>query len=258
MTSGGGGGGGPGAEVTSTFFAGLNEPQRQPKRGASPTNDLAVLETMRGRKERREGTRKRRERRKTEGCTCKKSKCVKRYCVCYAQNKFCTPLCQCCDDCINTDTPQHRILLAKHREATVKRNGTDAFESLEVRTQITCNCVKSNCQKNYCLCYQSGIQCIASCKCVDCYNDKDEAYTAASTRQSRRGGGEGGGGEGGGGEGGAGPAGGSGAGHSHQHHQRQHHHGGGGRPEEYDEEEEEEDEGEDSENSYEYASDFEQ
>jgi hypothetical protein len=35
---------------------------------------------------------------------------------------------------------------------------------------ITCNCKKSNCLKNYCECFQFGLKCTYSCGCVDCKN----------------------------------------------------------------------------------------
>lgn len=35
-------------------------------------------------------------------CTCKKTKCNKKYCACYATGRKCTSLCQ-CDECTNCD-----------------------------------------------------------------------------------------------------------------------------------------------------------
>jgi hypothetical protein len=35
---------------------------------------------------------------------------------------------------------------------------------------ITCNCKKSNCLKNYCECFQFGLKCTYNCGCVDCKN----------------------------------------------------------------------------------------
>ena len=37
-------------------------------------------------------------------------------------------------------------------------------------TNVTCNCKKSNCLKNYCECFQFGLKCTYSCGCVDCKN----------------------------------------------------------------------------------------
>jgi len=34
-----------------------------------------------------------------------------------------------------------------------------------------CNCKRSKCRKKYCECFQAGVACSASCKCIDCEND---------------------------------------------------------------------------------------
>lgn len=35
---------------------------------------------------------------------------------------------------------------------------------------LVCSCKKSFCLKKYCECYQAGMKCNSSCKCVDCHN----------------------------------------------------------------------------------------
>lgn len=35
-----------------------------------------------------------------------------------------------------------------------------------------CNCKKSNCQKKYCECFQSGVNCSDLCKCEECKNNE--------------------------------------------------------------------------------------
>jgi len=152
------------------------------------------LEGLQGhvRRERREIERKRRERKKLPGCNCKKSRCVKRYCECFAQGKFCTPQCQCLDDCINTNTPENIQLIEQYRESTRRRHAevdviaAAAVGASAVAQVVTCNCVKSNCQKNYCQCYQAGMQCVAGCKCVDCLNNKDESLTTITATTVRK------------------------------------------------------------------------
>ena len=37
-----------------------------------------------------------------DGCTCKKSQCLKKYCECYANGRKCGPGCM-CDECLNID-----------------------------------------------------------------------------------------------------------------------------------------------------------
>jgi hypothetical protein len=45
-----------------------------------------------------------------------------------------------------------------------------------------CNCKKSNCLKKYCECFQAGVVCSSSCKCVDCLNFEGDALAAAKCR----------------------------------------------------------------------------
>ena len=82
-------------------------------------------------------------------CTCSKTKCLKKYCECLANNQYCVN-CNCVD-CHNT--PQFQKEKAK--------------ENVEV---ITCTCTKSNCNKKYCECYKSGKACNGNCRCLNCQN----------------------------------------------------------------------------------------
>lgn len=40
------------------------------------------------------------QKRKKEGCTCKKTNCLKMYCDCFSNGRACTPACHCCH-CLN-------------------------------------------------------------------------------------------------------------------------------------------------------------
>ena len=78
----------------------------------------------------------------TDRCTCKNTKCLKLYCVCYSAGRACSDLCS-CRDCKNlTDGP-------------VRANKLRG-----------CNCSRSNCQTGYCPCYKAGVKCTAACHCL--------------------------------------------------------------------------------------------
>lgn len=77
-------------------------------------------------------------------CTCRKSRCLKLYCVCFASGAACGMGCACVD-CANTRcTVPHA--LPSH-----------------------CTC-KTGCDRMYCVCRQSGRECGPCCTCVGCVN----------------------------------------------------------------------------------------
>ena len=84
-------------------------------------------------------------------CRCRMSKCLKKYCECYAHGQDCTDRCACID-CFNTPL----------RKSTKRP-----------RTYILpdgCNCSKSECLKKYCVCFKAGLYCGDSCRCTNCKN----------------------------------------------------------------------------------------
>jgi hypothetical protein len=110
-------------------------------------------------------------------CHCRRSRCLKLYCECFAANVLCDG-CKCVD-CENTQ--YHPDSRRKAVQYKLSRNRT-AFEPKFKATSAVigqsefshirgCNCKRSNCRKKYCECFQAGIECAQSCKCVDCAND---------------------------------------------------------------------------------------
>ena len=101
------------------------------------------------------------------GCNCKNSGCLKRYCECFSRMKYCDNNCQ-CKNCINN------IKYEKERTEAIKLylvKSPVSFKKINMDlNNITCNCKKSNCLKNYCECFQFGLKCTYSCGCVDCKN----------------------------------------------------------------------------------------
>lgn len=89
-------------------------------------------------------------------CTCKKTKCVKKYCECYSNKKFCED-CH-CQNCLNKPT--------YYRDSyNDKRPSNDI---------IICTCSKSSCNKKYCECYKAGVRCNNKCRCLNCQNKSED------------------------------------------------------------------------------------
>jgi hypothetical protein len=88
-------------------------------------------------------------------CTCTKTNCLKKYCACYSNGKFCDE-CECIN-CMNT--PKNK----KEKEDENKNKKL-------IENNIICNCTKSNCLKKYCECYKMGKECGNLCRCIGCLN----------------------------------------------------------------------------------------
>ncbi len=65
------------------------------------------------------------------------------------------------------------------RITIIKKKNPNAFKPLiengkEKKTHKKgCNCKRSKCLKNYCECFQFGVQCSKQCKCYNCKNNED-------------------------------------------------------------------------------------
>ncbi|XP_015875386.2 protein tesmin/TSO1-like CXC 3 isoform X1 [Ziziphus jujuba] len=119
-------------------------------------------------------------------CNCKRSKCLKLYCECFAAGLYCVGSCSCID-CLNN--PIHENTVLETRRQIESRNplafapkvikSTDAVAEFGDETNKTpasarhkrgCNCRKSSCLKKYCECFQGGVGCSVSCRCIGCKN----------------------------------------------------------------------------------------
>ena len=139
-------------------------------------------------------------------CSCKRTKCLKMYCPCFANGLFCGPKCN-CHDCRNDVAFNQEVLEARKR---TKNKTPDAFEpkirfSTAKRYQAShqstqqeiamvsshqqggvairqhqrgCRCVKTNCLKRYCECFAAGVFCGTKCSCSNCHNNEEYVNTA--------------------------------------------------------------------------------
>ncbi|KAK4784363.1 hypothetical protein SAY86_018731 [Trapa natans] len=117
-------------------------------------------------------------------CNCKKSKCLKLYCECFAAGIYCMEPCA-CQDCFNK--PIHEDIVLATRKQIESRNplafapkviraSDSVTENESMKTPVSarhkrgCNCKKSSCLKKYCECYQGGVGCSINCRCEGCRN----------------------------------------------------------------------------------------
>ncbi|XP_045807214.1 uncharacterized protein LOC123899981 [Trifolium pratense] len=98
--------------------------------------------------------------RKYRNCRCRKSRCLKDYCECFAFGVSCIGLCQ-CQDCMN--------------------NKSDLTGEEEACKQ--CRCITSNCLIPNCECFSAGVYCTGHCSCKHCLNNGDNEDTILQARQ---------------------------------------------------------------------------
>lgn len=119
-------------------------------------------------------------------CSCKKSKCLKLYCECFAAGVYCSEPCS-CQGCLNTQSHMETVLSTRQQ---IESRNPLAFAPKVIHTSDPglelgdfsnktpasarhkrgCNCKKSSCLKKYCECFQGGVGCSLSCRCEGCKN----------------------------------------------------------------------------------------
>lgn len=115
--------------------------------------------------------------RRTKGCNCSKSKCLRLHCVCFRNGSFCNEKCG-CKGCYNSE--KFGDLVEKVRMTTKDINSC-AFRERIIEVEMEgkkqkfthgCSCSKNGCLKNYCECRKNDLPCSSLCKCEGCLNCK--------------------------------------------------------------------------------------
>ena len=118
----------------------------------------------------------------TSKCTCKNSSCLKCYCECFANGRFCDNCV--CVNCKNTQEfkelrlEKYNLIISRNPKAIQKINST--------KRSWTCKCKNSNCQKKYCDCFQNRRFCTSKCRCINCYNKNNGPKNNNNERKIKR------------------------------------------------------------------------
>lgn len=123
-------------------------------------------------------------------CNCKKSKCLKLYCDCFAVMNYCSGNCNCMDCCNSTEREAERMDAIR---STKERNAFAFQTKINEKEQHStgCHCKNSQCLKKYCECYTGGAFCGTNCKCASCLNFSGSAELAKARSSARDGDGPG-------------------------------------------------------------------
>ena len=120
-------------------------------------------------------------------CTCKKTKCIKKYCECFSSGVLCFN-CK-CENCENksylNDNTNNKNINKENKkeeeEINEKKNiNQNNINNIEINDNnfkklIICTCSKSGCNKNYCECFKAKVKCNNKCRCIKCLNKPEDS-----------------------------------------------------------------------------------
>ena len=128
-------------------------------------------------------------------CTCKKTKCIKKYCECFSSGVLCFN-CK-CENCENksyfidgTNNTNNNINNIKNTNIDSKKEEEDIndiknnkqnnennneINDNNLKKLIICTCSKSGCNKNYCECFKAKVKCNNKCRCIKCLNKPEDS-----------------------------------------------------------------------------------
>ena len=117
----------------------------------------------------------------SENCTCSKTRCLRLYCLCFREGKFCNESCK-CTNCFNLpEYDHHRGKIIQQTKEIFKHSFEEKIVMTKSGKKINadgCRC-KTNCNSKYCDCFKNAVGCSKICKCHECKNrfiklDKEE------------------------------------------------------------------------------------
>lgn len=121
-------------------------------------------------------------------CKCRKSRCLKLYCDCFAVLNYCGTSCS-CSNCYNSlaeeTTRNEAITQIKERNALAFRSKI----SDTAGHAAGCHCRQSHCLKKYCECFTGGAYCANNCGCMNCanyYGSEELAKVKESSRKRKQ------------------------------------------------------------------------
>ena len=108
----------------------------------------------------------------SEFCTCSKTKCLRLYCLCFREGKFCNESCK-CTSCFNLpEYDHHRGKIIEQTKEIFKHSFEEKIVTKKSGKKINsdgCRC-KTNCNSKYCDCFKNAVGCSRICKCFQCLN----------------------------------------------------------------------------------------